>query len=235
MLRISNLFCHYGVICALNDISLNIESNDITAILGCNGAGKSTLMKTIIGIKKPSSGLIEFFGEEITGLSPHLIIRKGISLCPEGRRIFKQINVLENLLAGAYIIKDKNEINKNIDRVFNLFPKLSERKKQIAGTLSGGELQMLAIGRALMSKPKLLLFDEPSMGLAPNLIKQVFEAINQINKTEGIPVIIVEQNAKMALSIAKYAYVLEVGNLILQGKGADLIKNKEIQNKYLGV
>jgi branched-chain amino acid transport system ATP-binding protein len=143
--------------------------------------------------------------------------------------------VLENLLAGAYIIKDKNEINKNIDRVFNLFPKLSERKKQIAGTLSGGELQMLAIGRALMSKPKLLLFDEPSMGLAPNLIKQVFEAINQINKTEGIPVIIVEQNAKMALSIAKYAYVLEVGNLILQGKGADLIKNKEIQNKYLGV
>lgn len=234
MLKIENLSCHYGVIQALKDVSIDIKEKGIYAIIGANGAGKSSLINVISGLVPSSGGSITFNGINITDLQSHEIIRQGISVCPEGRKIFKSVSVYENLLAGAYIIKDKKQVKETVDIVYDFFPRLSERRKQLAGTLSGGEQQMLAIGRALMSDPKLLLLDEPSMGLAPNLIDFVFETIVKIYKEKNLPSIIVEQNSEMALSIADYAYVLEVGNLALEGTGKKLLASDEVQKKYLG-
>lgn len=234
MLKIENVSCHYGVIQALHNVNIHIEKKGIYAIIGANGAGKSSLINVLSGLVPVSSGKILFEGTEITDLQPHEIIKTGISVCPEGRKIFKSVSVYENLLAGAYIMKDKAEIQKNIEMVYDFFPRLSERRKQLAGTLSGGEQQMLAIGRALMSNPKLLLLDEPSMGLAPNLIDFVFDTVVKIYEEKNLPSIIVEQNSEMALSIADYAYVLEVGHLTLEGTGKELLESEEVQKKYLG-
>lgn len=234
MLEIKNISCHYGVIRALNDVSIIVPDDGIYAVIGANGAGKSTLINTIAGLVTPTSGSIVFDGREITSIPTKDVIRTGIALCPEGRRIFKNISVYENLLGGAYIMKDKNRIAENVEYVYDLFPRLRERHKQLAGTLSGGEQQMLAMGRALMTDPKLLLLDEPSMGLAPNLIDFTFETIVRIHKERHIPSLVVEQNSEMALSVADYAYVLEVGNLTLQGTGAELLASDEVKNKYLG-
>ncbi len=234
MLHIDDLTCHYGVIKALDHINIRIDANGVYAVIGANGAGKSTLIKTIAGLVKPTSGSITFFDEIISGLQTYEVVGKGISVCPEGRHVFKSVTVFENLMAGAYILNDKERIQTNIENVFSYFPRLYERKKQLAGTLSGGEQQMLAIGRALMSNPKLLLLDEPSMGLAPNLVDAVFDVVVRIHKEKEIPIIIVEQNSEMALSIAEYAYVLEVGKLALEGTGNDLLNCDEVQKKYLG-
>lgn len=234
MLSIRNIHTYYGVICALNDVTIDIPKEGIYAIIGANGAGKTTLLKTIMGLVKPTKGSIIFMGKDITNYETHQIVREGISLCPEGRKIFKTLTVYENLLAGAYICNDDKRIQERIEMIYTLFPRLAERKKQIAGTLSGGEQQMLAIGRALMSDPKLLLLDEPSMGLAPNLVELVFETIEKIYKVQKVPVLLVEQNAEMSLSIAHYAYVLEVGNLVLEGTGNELLNSEEVQKRYLG-
>ncbi len=234
MLSIEHLSCHYGVIQALNDVTINIEKKGIYAIIGANGAGKSSLINVLSGLVPASSGKVVFEGKEITDLQPHEIIKTGISVCPEGRKIFKSVSVYENLLAGAYTLKDKGEIQKNVEMVYEFFPRLSERRKQLAGTLSGGEQQMLAIGRALMSNPRLLLLDEPSMGLAPNLIDFVFDTVVKIYEETELPSIIVEQNSEMALSIADYAYVLEVGHLTMEGTGEELLASDEVQKKYLG-
>ena len=234
MLQIENLSCHYGVIQALKNVSINIKGKGIYAIIGANGAGKSSLINVLCGLVPASGGSAIFNGKQITDMQPHEIIQLGISVCPEGRKIFKSVTVYENLLAGAYTIKDKKSVGSNVDMVYEFFPRLSERRKQLAGTLSGGEQQMLAIGRALMSNPKLLLLDEPSMGLAPNLIDLVFETIVKIYKEKDLPSIIIEQNSEMALSIADYAYVLEVGCLTLEGTGKELLGSDEVQKKYLG-
>lgn len=234
MLEVKNLTCHYGVIRALNNISFTIPDDGIFAVIGANGAGKTTLINSISGMVSPTSGSICFNGTEITALPTKDVIRTGIALCPEGRRVFKSISVYENLLAGAYILKDKARVEKNVQQVYELFPRLKERHKQLAGTLSGGEQQMLAVGRALMTDPKLLLLDEPSMGLAPNLIDFVFETMVRIHQERHIPIIVVEQNSEMALSVADYAYVLEVGNLTLHGTGQELLQSDEVKNKYLG-
>ena len=233
-LKIENLSCHYGVIQALHNVSIEIEKKGIYAIIGANGAGKSSLINVMAGLVPSSSGHIVFDGVEITDLQPHEVIKAGISMCPEGRKIFQSVSVYENLLAGAYIVKDKREVQQNVEMVFEFFPRLAERRKLLAGTLSGGEQQMLAVGWALMSNPKLLLLDEPSMGLAPNLIDFVFETIVKIYEDKKLPSIIVEQNSEMALSIADYAYVLEVGQLTLEGAGEDLLNSDEVQKKYLG-
>ncbi len=234
MLEIKNLSCYYGVICALNNVSLTIPDHGIYAVIGANGAGKSTLINCIAGLVNPSAGSIKLNGKELTTLPAKDIIRQGITLSPEGRKIFKAVTVRENLLAGAYTLKDKKHILENMERVFELFPRIKEREKQLAGTLSGGEQQMLALGRALMADPKLLLLDEPSMGLAPNLIDFVFEVIETIAKQRQIPIVVVEQNSEMALSIADYAYVLEIGSLTLHGTGEELLGCDEIRKKYLG-
>ena len=234
MLSIKNIKSHYGVICALNDVSIEIPGQGIYAIIGANGAGKTTLLKTIMGLVKPTEGKVFFEGTDITNYETHQVVKAGISLCPEGRKIFKTLTVYENLLAGAYITKEEELINNSIEQVYKLFPRLEERKKQVAGTLSGGEQQMLAIGRSLMSSPKLLLLDEPSMGLAPNLVELVFETIYKIHEVQGIPVLIVEQNAEISLEIADYAYVLEVGKLTLEGIGKELLESDEVRKRYLG-
>lgn len=234
MLHINQLTCHYGVIKALDTITIKIEQEGIYAVIGANGAGKSTLIRSISGLVKPTSGTIHFLGKDITALETHNVIREGISVCPEGRRVFKSVTVYENLLSGAYIINDRKKIKANIDMVYEFFPRLLERKEQLAGTLSGGEQQMLAIGRALMCNPKLLLLDEPSMGLAPNLVDMVFDTVVKIHSEQKIPIIIVEQNSEMALSIADYAYVLEVGKLELEGIGQELLVCDEVKKKYLG-
>ena len=234
MLEIKNLTCHYGVIQALHDVTMSIGDTGIYSVIGANGAGKSTLVNAIAGLVPPTRGSIFFNDEEITQLPPQDIIRRGIALCPEGRRIFKSISVIENLRAGGYVSQNKIRVQENIESAFEIFPRLKERQRQLAGTLSGGEQQMLAIARALMSDPKLLLLDEPSMGLAPNLIDFVFETIVKIHHEKNIPSLIIEQNSEMALSIADYAYVLEVGNLTLEGSGLALLQSEEVKNKYLG-
>jgi len=234
MLKIENLNCHYGVIQALNNVNIEISESGIYAVIGANGAGKSTLINIMAGLVSASSGRIAFNDVEITDLQPHDIIRQGICICPEGRKVFKSVSVYENLLAGAYIVKNKQKVQENVEMVYDMFPRLKERYRQLAGTLSGGEQQMLALGRALMSDPKLLLLDEPSMGLAPNLIDFVFEVIEKIHNTRKLPIIVVEQNSEMALSIADYAYVMEVGKITLQGSGEELLSSDEVQKKYLG-
>ena len=233
MLNLDQLYVNYGAIKALKNISCRVEEGEIVALIGANGAGKTTILNAISGIVPTFSGTVTFRGEAITGIPPHEIVKRGISQVPEGRRVFANMSVLENLEMGAYIRNDKNAILEEIEQVFARFPRLFERKKQLAKTLSGGEQQMLAMGRALMSRPRLLLLDEPSMGLAPMLVAQIFAIIQEIN-AGGTTIMLVEQNANMALSIAHRAYVLETGEVVLQGPADELAANPEVRKAYLG-
>lgn len=233
MLKIDNIDVYYGAIHALKGISLEVNEGEIVTLIGANGAGKSTTLRTISGLLKPKTGSITFLGQSIAGVRAHEIVKKGISQVPEGRRVFAEMTVMENLDLGAFVRKDKAGIQQDLKHVFELVPRLEERKNQSAGTLSGGEQQMLAMGRALMSRPKLLLLDEPSMGLAPLLIKEIFNIIVDINKS-GTTVLLVEQNANMALSIANRAYVLETGRITLSGKAQDLAASEDVRKAYLG-
>ena len=233
MLEVKDINVYYGAIHAIKGISLAVEEGEIVTLIGANGAGKSTTLRTISGLLKPKTGEINFLGNNIAGMPAHKIVREGISQVPEGRRIFAEMTVLENLELGAFTRTDKNEIQADMQMVFKRFPRLEERLLQLAGTLSGGEQQMLAMGRALMSRPKLLLLDEPSMGLAPLLIKEIFNIIVDINKT-GTTVLLVEQNANMALSIANRAYVLETGRITISGDAKELAASEDIRKAYLG-
>ena len=233
MLKIDNIHVYYGAIHALKGVSLEVKAGEIVTLIGANGAGKSTTLRTVSGLLAPKSGGISFLGENIAGMPAHEIVKHGISQVPEGRRIFAEMSVQENLEMGAFTRKDKAGVEKDFEIVYNRFPRLKERRKQQAGTLSGGEQQMLAMGRALMSRPKLLLLDEPSMGLAPLLIKEIFSIIEDINR-EGTTVLLVEQNANMALSIAHRAYVMETGRITLQGAAKDLAASEDVRKAYLG-
>ena len=233
MLKIDNIHVYYGAIHALKGVSLEVRKGEIVTLIGANGAGKSTTLRTVSGLLAPKSGAITFLGENIAGMPAHEIVKHGISQVPEGRRIFAEMSVQENLELGAFTRKDKDGVAKDFDLVYRRFPRLEERRKQQAGTLSGGEQQMLAMGRALMSRPKLLLLDEPSMGLAPLLIKEIFSIIEDINR-EGTTVLLVEQNANMALSIAHRAYVMETGRITLQGAAKELAASEDVRKAYLG-
>jgi branched-chain amino acid transport system ATP-binding protein len=234
MLQIKNLVVNYGAIVALHGISLSVPDGKIVTLIGANGAGKTTTLKTISGLLKPAAGEILYDGKNIAALPPHQIVARGISQSPEGRMIFANLTVLENLQLGAYLQRNREIVRRELEHVFVLFPRLKEREKQIAGTLSGGEQQMLAIGRALMSRPKLLLLDEPSLGLAPLLVKTIFEKIVEINREQGLTILLVEQNANLALEISHLGYVLETGKVVLQGDSCELRQNPEVKSAYLG-
>ena len=233
MLEIKDLYVRYGMIEAIKGISFEVRDGEIVTLIGSNGAGKTTTMHAISGLLKPASGSIKLDGVELTKTANHKIVSMGLAQVPEGRRVFAQQTVEENLLLGSYARKEKDGIQKDLDHVYQLFPRLLERKKQPAGTLSGGEQQMLAMARALMSCPKILLMDEPSMGLSPLLVKEIFRIIQDINK-EGTTILLVEQNAKMALAIADRAYVLETGKITLEGTGEELSASEEVRKAYLG-
>lgn len=233
LLQVENVHTYYGNIHALRGVSITISQGAIVTLIGNNGSGKSTTLNTISGILAPRGGKIFFMEEKINGLAPHLIVRKGISQVPEGRKIFSRLTVKENLDMGAFTRKTGSGIRKDMESIFELFPRLAERRSQIAGTLSGGEQQMLAIGRALMARPDLLLLDEPSMGLAPLLAETMLDTIKDIN-AKGTTVMLVEQNAMAALSIADYGYVLETGKIVLEGTGASLLDNPQVRSAYLG-
>ncbi len=232
MLKVENINVYYGSIHAVKDISFEVNEGEIVTLIGANGAGKSTTLQTVSGLLRSKTGSIKFLGEEISAVLPHKIVTKGIAQVPEGRRVFLQMTVEENLQMGAYT-RPSSEYADSIADVYERFPRLSERRKQVAGTLSGGEQQMLAMGRALMSKPRLLMLDEPSMGLAPILVEQIFEIIEELHKA-GTTILLVEQNAQMALSIADRAYVLENGKISLTGTGAELMQSEDIKKAYLG-
>ncbi|MCR5717171.1 MAG: ABC transporter ATP-binding protein [Lachnospiraceae bacterium] len=232
LLNVEDLHVYYGSIHAIKGISFDVQEGEIVTLIGANGAGKSTTLNTVSGLLKPRSGSVEFAGENLANIPAHKMVGKGMALCPEGRRIFLQLTVRENLEMGAYTRKP-SEINDSIEAIYEQFPRLKERYKQIAGTLSGGEQQMLAMGRALMSKPKLLMLDEPSMGLAPILVDQIFEIIQQLNQA-GTTILLVEQNAQMALSIADRAYVLETGRIVTSGTGKELLHDDAVRKAYLG-
>ena len=233
MLKIEDLHVYYGGIHALDGVSLEVPDRQIISLIGANGAGKSTTLKTIMGLVPSSEGTIAFDGTDITKFQTRDIVKEGIVLCPEGRRVFPDLTVAENLAMGAYLRKDKAGIQKDKEWVYTLFPRLLEREWQTAGTLSGGEQQMLAVGRALMSRPKLLMMDEPSLGLAPLIIKDIFSIIKEINAA-GVNVLLIEQNAKAALEIADYAYVLETGRITLSGTGNELLASESVKKAYLG-
>jgi len=233
MLKVTDLRAAYGKIEALKGVSLEVKQGEIVTLIGANGAGKSTTLKTISGQLAPKTGSIEFEGENIGGVRPHLVTGKGIIQVPEGRRIFSRMTVMENLDMGAFLRKDKEAVKADLDHVFELFPRLKERIAQKGGTLSGGEQQMLAMGRALMSKPRLLMLDEPSMGLAPVVVETIFEIILKLN-ADGITILLVEQNANMALAIANRGYVLETGAIALSGPGRELLANEAVRKAYLG-
>ena len=233
MLKVENLVVKYGMIEAIKGISFEVNDGEIVTLIGANGAGKTTTLQTISGLLKPVSGSILLEGEDITKIPAHKIVSLGLAQVPEGRRVFSQQTVLENLELGAYYRKDTEGIKEDMKNVFALFPRLEERKHQSAGTLSGGEQQMLAMGRALMAKPKIMLMDEPSMGLSPLLVKEIFRIIESINE-QGTTVLLVEQNAKMALSIADRAYVIETGKITLEGTGEELAASEEVRKAYLG-
>ncbi|MGM9940838.1 MAG: ABC transporter ATP-binding protein [Bulleidia sp.] len=233
MLEIKDLYVRYGMIEAIKGISFEVRDGEIVTLIGSNGAGKTTTMHAISGLLKPASGSIKLDGVELTKTANHKIVSMGLAQVPEGRRVFAQQTVEENLLLGSYARKDKDGIQKDLNHVYELFPRLLERKKQPAGTLSGGEQQMLAMARALMSRPKILLMDEPSMGLSPLLVKEIFRIIEDINR-EGTTILLVEQNAKMALAIADRAYVLETGKITLEGTGEELSASEEVRKAYLG-
>jgi branched-chain amino acid transport system ATP-binding protein len=234
MLEIKNLQVSYGAIIALHGISLSVPAGKIVTLIGSNGAGKSTTLRAISGLIKARAGEILYAGKNIAGLPAHQIVRVGLSQVPEGRMVFANLTVQENLMMGAYLQKDREVIRKELEVVFQTFPRLKEREKQVAGTLSGGEQQMLAIGRALMSKPKFLMMDEPSLGIAPLLTKAIFEKIVEINKQHGITILLVEQNANLALEISHYGYVLETGRIILQNESAALRQDPKVKSAYLG-
>lgn len=233
MLKIENLNVSYGGIKALQGIDLEVPEGKIVTLIGANGAGKSSLLRTISGLVKAESGSIKVNQKEIAGLPIHKICKEGIALSPEGRRVFSDLSVKENLKIGAYLRKDTKEIEKDLEWVYSLFPRLQERSWQFAGTLSGGEQQMLAVGRALMSRPKLLMLDEPSLGLAPLIVQQIFSIIQDINKA-GVTILLIEQNANMALKIADLAYVIETGHIVLKGSGEELLQNETVREAYLG-
>ena len=233
MLEIRNLVCGYGKITALKGVSLTVREGQLVALIGANGAGKTTTLRSISGLLRASSGQILFDGEDVTGASARRILSLGIAHCPEGRRVFPHMSVEENLEMGAYLRSDGAEVARDMSRIFEQFPRLAERRAQVAGTLSGGEQQMLAIGRAMMSKPKLILFDEPSLGLAPNIVEHTFAIIEEI-RAAGTTVLMVEQNAYAALEMCDYAYLLESGTLALEGSGRELIANPHVRAAYLG-
>ena len=234
LLALRDINVAYGSIRALKGISLSVLEGQIVSLIGANGAGKSTTLRAISGLVKVNSGTITFDNKDITNLQPHQVVAIGISHAPEGRMIFSNLTVRENLNMGAYLRGDRREIKQDADFVFGLFPRLSERLNQVGGTLSGGEQQMLAIGRALMARPRLLLLDEPSLGIAPNLMRLIFEKIVEINRELGMAMLLVEQNARQALKIAHYAYVLETGAVALEGSGAELAQNEQVSKAYLG-
>ena len=233
MLQIDKINVYYGPIHALKDVSLSVSEGSIVSLIGANGAGKTTTLKTISGLLRPKSGTIRFKGQDITSRPAQSIVSLGISQVPEGRRVFPAMSVQENLEMGAYLRNDKDSIAEDFDNVFQRFPRLKERRKQMAGTLSGGEQQMLAIGRALMARPVLMLLDEPSMGLAPLLVREIFEIVKDIN-ANGTTILLVEQNARMALSIADKAYVLETGSVVLEGEAKDMLESDQVKQAYLG-
>lgn len=233
MLEIKDLEVSYGAVRALKGITLSVSEGEIVTLIGANGAGKSTTLRTISGLETAGSGSIKFNGQEIANMPPHEIVQLGISHVPEGRRIFTNLSVVDNLRLGATLNKDKDSIESDIKRVFKLFPILETRQKQISGTLSGGELQMLAVGRALMTRGKLMLLDEPSMGLAPKVVENIFEIVKEINR-QGTTILLIEQNAFMALRIASRAYVLETGNIVLSGEASEVAKNDVVKKAYLG-
>ena len=233
MLKVRDLVVAYGGIEALKGISIDVPDGQIVTLIGANGAGKSTLLRSIIGLVKVTSGSVEYNGEPLVGLNSQQIVSKGLTLVPEGRRVFPNLTVLENLRIGAYMRKDEDGIAADIKWVYEIFPRLEERHWQMAGTLSGGEQQMLALGRALMSRPKIMMMDEPSLGLAPLVIKDIFNVVRRINES-GTTVLLVEQNANMALKVAHHAYVLETGMIKMEGSGKELLENEEIKEAYLG-
>ena len=233
MIKIDDLVVSYGGIEALKGVSLEVPSGKIVTLVGANGAGKSTTLKSIVGLVKPKSGSINYEGTDLTKLKTEAMVKEGIALVPEGRRVFTDLTVLENLKIGAYLRKDKKGIEEDLEKVYSLFPRLKERAWQVSGTLSGGEQQMLAIGRALMCRPKLIMMDEPSLGLAPIIVKELFGIIKKINE-EGMTVLLIEQNANAALKIADIGYIMETGRIILKGEGKDLVNNEEIKKAYLG-
>lgn len=232
LLQAENLQVYYGGIHALRGVCLKIEQGQIVSLIGANGAGKTTTFKVIVGLVRPRSGAVFFLGDEITRLSTHAVIQRGIAVSPEGRRVFGNMTVMENLELGAYN-RSAGEFEKGVEYVFSIFPRLAERRTQLAGTLSGGEQQMLAFGRALMSRPQLVLLDEPSLGLAPLMVDEVFRAIRKVNG-EGATILLIEQNAVAALNIADYAYVLETGTVVLEGPGSQLLKDERVRKAYLG-
>ena len=232
LLEVKNIKVYYGNINAIKDISFEVNEGEIVTLIGANGAGKSSILNTVAGLIKPKSGEIIFDGQGIIGIPAHKIVSKGMALCPEGRRIFQQLSVKENLEMGSYT-RPANEVSESIEKVYELFPRLKERYKQIAGTLSGGEQQMLAMGRALMSKPRLMMLDEPSMGLEPILVEQIFDIIKNLHKS-GTTILLVEQNAQMALSIADRGYVMETGRIVIGGTGKELLRDDAVKKAYLG-
>lgn len=233
MLEVKDIEVYYGMIQAIKGVSFHVNEGEVIALIGANGAGKTTILHTVSGLLAPKSGSVMFEGKDITKIPGHKIVSMGMAHVPEGRRVFAQLSVLQNLKMGAYTRKDKEEIQKTLKTVFERFPRLEERQNQLAGTLSGGEQQMLAMGRALMSHPKIILMDEPSMGLSPIFVNEIFDIIQEVSKS-GTTVLLVEQNAKKALSIADRAYVLETGNIVLEGKASDLLENDAIKKAYLG-
>jgi len=234
MLKIKDLHVNYGGIKALKGITINVPDGKIITLIGGNGAGKSTTLRTSIGLVKPVSGTIFYDDKDLTNVKTKDIVSRGLVLVPEGRKVFSNLTIHENLVLGAYARKDKLEIEKDREKVLSLFPRLAERLKQKAGTLSGGEQQMLAVGRAIMTKPKLLMMDEPSLGLAPLIVKNIFEIIKNINKL-GVTILLIEQNAKAALEIADYGYVMETGNIVMEGPGSELLNNEDVKKAYLGI
>ena len=233
MLEVKNLEVYYGVICALKGISFEVNEGEIVSLIGANGAGKTTMMQSVVGLIPKKSGIVTFNGKDITKTPCHNIVQLGMTQVPEGRRIFQELSVYENLMMGAYTIRDQQQFKTDLEKMFDKFPRLKERRNQIAGTLSGGEQPMLAMSRALMSHPKLLMLDEPSMGLAPILVDQIFDIIKELHAS-GTTILLVEQNATKALQIADRAYVLETGNIVLSGKASDLINDDSVKKAYLG-
>ncbi len=233
MLEVNDLHVHYGVIEAIKGIDFKVNKGEVIALIGANGAGKTTILHTVSGLITPTKGSITFEGVDITKTPGHKIVSMGMAHVPEGRRVFQQLSVLQNLKMGAFTRKDKKEIDETLEMVYKRFPRLAERKNQIAGTLSGGEQQMLAMGRSLMSKPALMMLDEPSMGLAPILVEQIFDIVKEMNKN-GTTILLVEQNAQMALSVADRAYVLETGNIVNTGSGKELLNDDSVRQAYLG-
>jgi branched-chain amino acid transport system ATP-binding protein len=233
MLKIDKLTVTYGGITAVDDISINVDEGKIVTLIGANGAGKSTTLRTIMGYNKPAGGSIRYLGEEISGMNTRQIVKRGVTLVPEGRRVFTKLSVLENIKIGSYLRSDAKGIHKDIEWIYSLFPVLKDRSWQAAGTLSGGEQQMLAVARALMSKPKLMMMDEPSLGLAPLIVQSIFEIIKKLNQ-DGVTILLIEQNANLALKIADYGYVLETGRVMMEGTGRDLLNDEHVREAYLG-